>query len=210
MKSKFTILILAVLLAVGFNSCKDNTVPVQDSIMELTVDVQQNVTPDLNAVKDASVDNDIVYTSLEDNSVILVNVRVPLYAVLNQLRLTNEQIALIRGFAKDYYDCINRATIALRESEKAIIDRAKAARLEVLAKLEAGEINREQAARQIANINRLTREALQNNPVKARVAATIKDCLDSYIAKIRRILTDAQLTRFNELLRRMNAATPRG
>lgn len=125
---------------------------------------------------------------------------VPLGRILRELNLTEEQVAQIREFMLAYRDCVKNAMIALRESERQILENANQERQRVMEQLRNGEIDKDQARQLMRQINERTREALMNNPVRERVLQQLKDCWDTLIANIKSILTDEQKALFDELL----------
>jgi hypothetical protein len=207
---KLIFLVSIFILGLGIFSCSENPTVVEDNSYSLTIvndgTVTENV--DMGNLIDATVEADMTYSSPCQNMMMTPTpaaMQLPLVGILKQLNLTADQITEIRAYAKDYFDCISRAQKVLRATEEAIVKRANVARREVFAKLKAGEITREQAARQIATINKAAREAMQNSEARKAALAQIKDCLKDYIAKIRLILNDRQLLKFNELLQKLRA-----
>lgn len=124
----------------------------------------------------------------------------PLRKILSQLNLTEEQRISISRYMLANRDCEMAILRALRESEMEIINSANAERREIMAQFQAGEITREEARELINALNRETRQALFNNPVRARAMEAIKNCRETLFDNIRSILTEEQLVRFNRLL----------
>ncbi|MCX7909507.1 MAG: hypothetical protein N2560_08335 [Ignavibacteria bacterium] len=125
---------------------------------------------------------------------------VPLGRILKQLNLTDEQKTQVREFISQYRDCVKNALMALRESEKTIIEGANQARQNVMEQLKNGEIDKETARQLLKQINERTREALMNNPVREQVLQQLKECWETLIANIKSILDDNQKALFEELI----------
>lgn len=117
----------------------------------------------------------------------------PFDRLLRALKLTTEQQAQVREFLAAHKECVSSAMQVMREATSEIIEGANAARQEVLAKLQAGEITREEARAAIREINQRAREAIKNSDVVARVREMLKSCDEEFIAKLKQILTEDQL-----------------
>jgi len=124
----------------------------------------------------------------------------PLGRILKELNLTEEQKAQVREFFNQYRECVKAAMMALRESEKQIIDQANQARRQVMEQLKNGEIDRQTAMEQLRQINQRTREALLNNPVRQQTLEQLKNCWETLITNIKNILTEEQNALFDQLL----------
>lgn len=126
----------------------------------------------------------------------------PLGRILRELNLDSLQKEQVKVFLAEYRDCVKNALQTLRESEKLIIQAANQERRQVLDDLKNGIIDRLEAFQRLMQINKETRNALINNPVRQRVLQQLKDCFTTLIDNIRNILTDEQKALFDELIQR--------
>jgi len=117
----------------------------------------------------------------------------PFARLLKALNLTEDQALQVRTFLQEHDDCVRAAMNAMHEQQRAIIERAKAARQEVLDALKAGEITREEAKAKIHAINQAAREALKNATNRAAVKEAIKACDAAFLRQLASILTEEQM-----------------
>lgn len=123
------------------------------------------------------------------------NPRLPgaFHRLLGALNLTDEQAEKVQELLGKHHECVASALSVLREHVKTILDGVKEARHEVLAKLQAGEITREEARAAIREINARARQALKDSNVIARVREMLKACDQEFIEALKGILTPDQL-----------------
>jgi hypothetical protein len=222
MKSLKTIMLLAILVAVsfGFNSCQKSdspTNPVNDiySGNEFMLPVAANTPSD---IAEATLTTDMMlqppmdgylYGCMDGNGgkpgddgrggMMKPDRGVNEFArIFRAMKVTPDQLALIRPFMEAYRACIKDATIALRESEKAILQNANARRKELIAKVQSGEITREEAKGQMQIINQETRQLLKDNPARLIACEAMKACKAALYASIRETLTAEQQVLWDE------------
>ena len=94
---------------------------------------------------------------------------------------------------RQHEDCAKAVRDALRASEQALMEPFKAQRDEVKAKVEAGEITKDEARALVREINAAAREALKSNPERAAAQAALQACRDAFIAGLRAVLTPDQI-----------------
>ncbi|ROL58220.1 hypothetical protein D9V84_00350 [Bacteroidetes/Chlorobi group bacterium Naka2016] len=205
---RLTVLAVAILTLglVLFSACNklDNpTNPTTENMIynaNIPYETEMNVPSDLS---EATIDKPAMLLFPKDDPLYPerpIKYMVPLGRILKQLNLTDEQKAQIQEFMQAYRDCVKSALMALRESERQILQQANQARQQVREQLQSGAITREEAWQQLRQINERTREALINNPVRQQVLQQLKECWDTFIANIKSILTDEQNALFDELL----------
>lgn len=124
--------------------------------------------------------------------------RMRAFKIFRCLELTDAQMELVKGFLSGHRDCVGPVIDSLRASEKPLLEAARAARQEVIAKYKAGEITREEAREQLSAIHARLREALQNNPVKAWAKEALENCRNGLMRQIRSVLTEEQQAMWDE------------
>jgi hypothetical protein len=117
----------------------------------------------------------------------------PFDRLLKALSLTSDQALKVRVLLDEHKKCVEAALLVFKESNASIIEAANAARKDVLAQLEAGEITREEARAAIRSINESARAAIKNNPVTARVREMLKACDEEFLRQLASLLTDEQM-----------------
>ncbi len=199
-------------------SCSDvATTEPEDNGSALYVDAT-TTTADLVAMpvefEDASIENAVRVKPHPSDSV-KPNVRDakvphPFARLLAALDLTAEQREQVAGFLETHKACVSEAMQLLREYASTIIEEAKAARAEVLAKLEAGEITREEAVEAIRAINARARAALKNSEVFTRIREMIKACDEEFLRSLASILNEEQMAILQRYLNHRNGNPPVG
>ncbi|MBI2794288.1 MAG: hypothetical protein HYX66_06545 [Ignavibacteria bacterium] len=131
----------------------------------------------------------------------------PFGRLLKALNLTDDQVSQVRGFLADHDTCVRAAMGDFKASMRGIIARAKAARAEVLAALQAGDITREQAREKIRAINADARAALKNSDARNQAREAMKACDDEFLASLKGILTEEQLAILERYLANRSTGT---
>lgn len=119
--------------------------------------------------------------------------RGPFDRLLKALNLTDDQKAAVGDILHKHHDCVDAAMQTLREHVKTIVDSANAARRDVLAKLRAGEITRDEARAAMKSITERVRTALRNGNIVQRIHEMLKACDDEFVSNLKGILTPEQL-----------------
>ncbi|MDQ1266262.1 MAG: hypothetical protein QG635_1414, partial [Bacteroidota bacterium] len=214
--------IFAVILVVGISSCKRGNNPVDsgdifDQPLYQLVDPQTNTMP--SDIAEASLDNDIALQPYDLESCggfgttdgkntdptrdkmkkpPVRNIKfIPLGVILRQLKLTDDQKPQILEFLREHRDCVKEARQALMESERPIIQRANEERKAIAEAVRSGRIDKREAMKMLQELNQRVRQALQDNPVRAKVEAMVKRCFCQLFANIRTVLTEEQLPLFD-------------
>lgn len=134
----------------------------------------------------------------------------PFDRLLRALKLTEEQKGQVGEFLAAHKECVGAAMQVLRDHVSTIMEEANQARADVIEKLRAGEITREEARAAIREINQRAREALKNSDVIARVREMLKACDEEFIEKLKGILTPEQLEILQRWLDHRGSGDPTG
>lgn len=187
---------LVLLLVVGLTSCNtdSSTVAPTDNSSDLTL-IDNTAPP--SEVIDATLDQPMqMRPPFDDRGGRDLGERKmfnPLFRVIQAMKLTPEQMEQFRALLKQRNDCITEALKILRESERAIMEGFRAQFQELNQKAKAGEITREEYRAQIMELNQQMRTAFQQNPVRERVMAMIKNCDEEFNSSVEGILDETQL-----------------
>ncbi len=119
-------------------------------------------------------------------------VRHPFGRLLNALNLTEEQRAQVAELLKSHKACADEAMAVLKEYTSGLMENARAARKEILAKVESGEMTREEARAAIRALNERLRNALKESGIRERVREMMKSCDDTFLRALAQILTEEQ------------------
>jgi DNA-binding transcriptional MerR regulator len=145
------------------------------------------VTVNSNIESDISCYPDLFITDPTSN----VNDRmgaVKVIDIIKRMKLTDRQLAAIRTYMVGYHECVKDVMTRTEAQRQKAIERAKAAREDVIARFKAGEIDRARAAAKIAEINKALRASLETLINKDALC----ECLKALYSKIRATLTDEQ------------------
>jgi len=199
---------LAFALVVGMTSCSDAGMTAPSASNDVQALYMSTIpSPDMVEVpiSDASLDMQMMPMPPRGD-----NKRVPFGDLLRALRLDSAQALAVRQLMAEHEACMKSATEALRASEKAIIERSKAAREEIVAQVKAGTLDRKAAGEKLRALNQATREALKNNPLRADAIAARKACDESFFTALRAILTERQAAVLADWLARRAGGKPDG
>lgn len=127
----------------------------------------------------------------------------PLARILRALELDDIQKEQVKGFLEAFRLCHKDAMMALRESERAILQPFNERRQNIMEQLKNGEITREEAQRQLKLLALEAREALKNNPARLEACEAMKECRRVLLAAIGGILTQEQLVKWQEWLSKL-------
>lgn len=199
---------VAFALMIGMTSCSQSgaTGPVAtDEVQALYMTTIPNPEMEEMPISDASLDLQMMPMPPQGDKR-----RMPFGDLLRALHLDSTQIAAVRAILADHEACMKSATEALRASEKAIVDAAKAQRDAIVAQVKDGTLDRKAAGEQLRALNQRTREALKNNPLRADAIAARKACDDSFFIALRGILTERQAAVLSDWLTKRAAGNPNG
>lgn len=184
----------------GLTACTENGAGPVDPA-GITVDMSTSF--DLNAFPteftDASLDQPIVERPDPNKG---RPVRTPFADLLRRLNLTSEQQTAVQALLASHNDCVKAALEALRAAEKAILDAAKAEAEAIKQQAKDSVITREEARTQLRALNQRTREALKSLPGREEARAAVKACDDAFIAALRGLLDEKQVSILDSWLTR--------
>lgn len=195
LRSVMMTLLIIGMVSVGITGCMRDTVgPVDDND---------------NLVSATLPDPDMSGSTYEEASIeVEMRIKVPAASVrrlmfgdvLRRMRLDSSQAGQVKTLLSSHEDCVRSAITALRDSEKAILDSAKAARQVIIDSLTAGSIDTATARERMRALNDSTTRALINNPAVAVAWEALKACRDEFFTAFRAILTERQLKLLDEWL----------
>lgn len=208
---KTAIAAMALLIAFGLNSCdKENGVNVAGDYEYLSValpDVDNSQSEIVDATLEDDVDMCLVERPMGEKQAMGMENQGrhrpikqfhPFARIFRQLELTAEQKEAVRGYMTEHHDCMKEAMMALRASEREIIQEANQARRAIMQNVKDSVITRAEAREQLRELNADTREALQNNPARAEAREAMCECLLALYANIRATLTEEQQAIWDE------------
>lgn len=176
----------------GLTACTENGAGPMDPA-GITVDMSTSF--DLNAFPteftDASLDQPMVERPDPNNG---RPVRTPFVELLRRLNLTADQQTAVQALLASHNDCVKAALEALRAAEKAILDAAKTRAEAIKQQAKDGVITREEARTQLRALNQRTREALKALPGREEARVAVKACDDAFIAALRGMLDEKQVS----------------
>ena len=97
-----------------------------------------------------------------------------------------------------HMDCVKAAQMALRESERPIMERAIAAQKAIMEKVKAGKMTREEAKIALKALNEATRKALEQNPARQQACIEMEKCKRILFAAILGELDERQAKAFQD------------
>jgi hypothetical protein len=198
----------ALALMVGFTGCSQSgtTAPVATETQAMLYSATLP-DPDMteSQINDASLDMQMVPVPPQNDKR-----RLPFGDLLRALKLDSTQMAAVKDLLKSHEDCMKAAMDALRASERAIVDQAKAQRDAIIAQVKAGTLDRKSAGEQLRALNQATRDALKNNPARTDAMAARKACDDAFFESLRGILTGDQAAILTDWLAKRAAGNPSG
>jgi len=209
---------LALTFMLGISSCNKNEGPTDSSWSMYDAPAWQIPEPDNSAA-------DIVEGTLEkpfdlvaagedmrfcDNTGMYNNRKfqekrkfMPLAKILRALQLDETQREQVKGFMFDFRLCHKEAMLALRESEKAILEPFNEQRRLIYEAYKNGDITREEAAAQLKTLAQEVRQALKDNPARLVACEAMKECRRILLANIGSILNEEQLAKWEEWLAKL-------
>jgi hypothetical protein len=126
--------------------------------------------------------------------------RIDLARVFNAMNLTDEQKAEIRALMQAKIPCENQWFRKLQAVRNQIVQRANEARRTIIEQVKNGEITREQAHRQINQLNMKVREAIRTHPINEEVRLGLIACRDEFFAAVAELLDEEQLVLWKRFL----------
>lgn len=113
--------------------------------------------------------------------------------IIRQLKLTGEQIELLKQYNLAHRDCIELVMFKWREAVGPIIEKANAEKKLIMAALKNKEITRLEAFRKLNALNKAMREEIAALGLREDIKTAIEDCNKALLEKIKAMLTEEQL-----------------
>ncbi|OGU61228.1 MAG: hypothetical protein A2X64_06610 [Ignavibacteria bacterium GWF2_33_9] len=120
--------------------------------------------------------------------------------ILDSMDLTEEQLASIDAFFALHIDCVTSARQTFANAVASIVEAANIQRQAIIDQYKAGEIDRETAKILLNQLKIDTKTQIEESGAKDILLAALKLCTDSLIENIKSVLTEEQLTLFEEWL----------
>lgn len=111
--------------------------------------------------------------------------------LLQRLNLKPEQKPVVERLLSEHKTCVDACVKGLKDAEREILINARTEEAKIKEKLKKGEITGEQARRELRQLRERTNTQLKELP-KGKVRECIKSCDDTFIAKLKEILTPEQ------------------
>lgn len=189
----------------GLVGCSEATAPADDNMSEALVNVTIPAPMlDEGVLTEASEEMQLMVAPPESD-----RNRHPFGRLLRALHLSDEQHVTVKRLLAAHEDCVKSIMERLRATEREILAPYAERRNEVKARLDAGEIDRAEARRLLAEINKEAREALRNNPALEAARAAVKACREEFIAQLKSILTEEQIAILERWLASQGPQGPR-
>jgi hypothetical protein len=113
--------------------------------------------------------------------------------LLARLNLSKEQKPLVEQILVKHKACTEECVKVLKTAEREILIDAKVKQDAIKFALNAGEITKEVAIKQLRELKEKTREALKLIPVKSNLKECIKTCDTTFLTELKSLLTPEQL-----------------
>ena len=111
--------------------------------------------------------------------------------LLVKLNLTVEQRPAVERLLVEHRTCVESCVKTLKDAERQILMNARQQEETIKKKLKSGEITGEQARLELRQLRETTNAQLKELP-KGKVRECVKSCDQTFIAKLREILTPEQ------------------
>jgi predicted RNA-binding protein with RPS1 domain len=121
------------------------------------------------------------------------------FACLKKLNLTDTQIVQIRKALRAYEECKAMDIKRHREAYAKLVLRVESSRKELVAKLRAGKITKEQFEKEMKALRADFEQSLRY--IKASFAKTLKGCYEKFMRATKEILTERQWKAFVDCYR---------
>ncbi len=127
---------------------------------------------------------------------------IPLPMILRALKLTPEQAATVKGYLQDYNDCVQPIIRQMLDEMKSIVQAARQARKDIMDQLKSGAITRQEALKDLRDLNIRMKNALEELRLKycPEIARCMKQLIQSITQLIRETGTDAQKQQWQRFL----------
>lgn len=118
--------------------------------------------------------------------------------IIRQLKLTGEQIELLKQYNLAHRDCIELVMLKWRTAVAPIMEKANTAKKLVMEALKNGEITRREAMAKLNAINKDMNAAIESLGLRKTIMLAIEDCNKKLLADIKGMLTKEQLVIWNK------------
>ncbi len=205
--------VIAILFAIGIYSCQKAVNPVDNTAD--SANLSEYDAAEMYVMTDYDPGIEFTDATLEQPAMLNGDKQMNRYRmqhgfffgrVFLRMKLTKDQLASLREYMIAYHQCVRDTYEGTRQDRIDLMKRANQARMEVLTKLRAGEIDRIEARRQIMQINIKLREALANLidwDARCECLRTLIDNITNGLG-----LTDEQMTIWKDFLSKFTADNP--
>ena len=111
--------------------------------------------------------------------------------LLQRLNLTSEQKPVVEKFLSEHKACVEACVKGLKDAEREIMMDARLQENEIKEKVKKGELTKEQGRLQLRQLREQTQIKLKSLPTE-KVRECVKSCDETFIAKLKEILTPEQ------------------
>jgi len=122
------------------------------------------------------------------------------HGIIKRLALDSAQSVAVNSLLIKHEECVKSCLISVKLEEKNILNSSRTLRDSILKNLDSGVISRLEARKQMAELNKSTKEKLKSLNDIFKVKDCMESCDKEFIASFSTLLTPEQLKTFNEWL----------
>ena len=115
----------------------------------------------------------------------------PFRDLIALLKITKEQAPIVEKLIAEHKACVEGCVSGLKNAEREILMNGRTEEAKIKELLKKGEITGEQARRELRQLRESTQTKLKSLP-KDKVRECVKSCDETFIAKLKEILTTEQ------------------
>lgn len=175
---------------------------VESPVLEMaTLDVEFSIT------EKAAPEDEVLNIELNDQTSIFCCIgkkETNLTKFLNSLKLTRDQMILLKAAINDYKLCRSELNIKIKRIYKEILTKANDQRTLLMRQYKAGEITKQELKSSLENLHQRTKIALKESLSKVNVNDYLKKCYRSYMENVKLILNMDQWKRWVEWHKALN------
>jgi hypothetical protein len=123
---------------------------------------------------------------------------------LNSLKLTRDQMILLKAAINDYKLCRNELNIKIKGIYKEILTKANDQRTLLMRQYKAGEITDRELKSSLENLNQRIKNALKESLSKLNINEYFKKCYRAYMENVKLILSPEQWKKWVEWYKVIN------
>ncbi len=214
MKLKHITLIISAIVLLSFTACQDMETPVDtgtpesialfNDAVEIDGDLATTQVVECSLETDAFVPGDqTIFENCRFDRKDLgkgcpPKQRPMVGKILRELKLSDEQIALLKEYNLAHRDCIELIMQKWREAVAPIMERANAEKKLIMQAFKNKEITRKEAYEKLNALNKVMLAEIQKLGMRDAIKIAIEDCNKKLLADIKAILTDDQLVIWNK------------